>query len=87
MPLDGETHVKYMLLIYMTDDAMNDAEREACCSESTQLAHELDAKGSYIAASPLHPTSMATSVKCATASRSSPTAPSRKRANISAATS
>jgi hypothetical protein len=55
--------MKYMLLIYMTDDAMNDAEREACYRESTQLTHELHANGSYIAANPLHPTSVATSVR------------------------
>lgn len=55
--------MKYMLLIYMTDDAMNDAEREACFKESTQLTHELNTKGSYISANPLHPTTMATSVR------------------------
>jgi hypothetical protein len=55
--------MKYMLLIYMTDDAMNDAEREACYRDSTQLCHELNASGKFIAANPLHPTSMATSVR------------------------
>ena len=55
--------MKYMLLIYMTDDAMNDAEREACYKDSTQLTHELNANGSYVAANPLHPTATATSVR------------------------
>lgn len=55
--------MKYMLLIYMTDDAMNDAEREACYKDSTQLAHDLKASGHYVAANPLHPTTMATSVR------------------------
>ena len=32
--------MKYMLLIYMTDDAMTDADREACYQDSAQLCHE-----------------------------------------------
>lgn len=55
--------MKYMLLIYMTDDAMNDAEREACYKESTQVAQELKKNGQYVSANPLHPVSTATSVR------------------------
>jgi hypothetical protein len=55
--------MKYMLLIYGDEKALNEAEREACYRESTQLTHDLDAAGSFLAASPLHPTSMATSVR------------------------
>src|SRR4051812_45592706 len=55
--------MKYMLLIYMTDDAMTDAERQVCYNDSTQLCHELKSKGQFLAANPLHPTSMATSVR------------------------
>ena len=55
--------MKYMLLIYMEPDAMNDAEREHCYEESTQLAQDLNSSGQYLAASPLHPTSTATSVR------------------------
>src|SRR5438105_12599497 len=55
--------MKYMLLIYMTDDAMTDAEREACYKDSTQICHDLSASGHFVAANPLHPTSMATSVR------------------------
>jgi hypothetical protein len=55
--------MKYMLLIYMTDDAMTDAERQACYKDSTQLCHELSASGQFIAANPLHPTTTATSVR------------------------
>jgi hypothetical protein len=55
--------MKYLLLIYLADDAMKESEREACYRESTQLAHELKASGSYLAANPLHPTSSATSVR------------------------
>src|SRR5476651_2566944 len=59
----GEPKMKYMLLIYQADDAMNDAEREACLKDSTQLAHTLHASGNYLAANPLHPTTTATSVR------------------------
>jgi hypothetical protein len=55
--------MKYMLLIYQAEDAMNDAEREACYIASTQLAHDLHAKGHFLAANPLHPVSTATSVR------------------------
>src|SRR5262249_28599395 len=62
-PAQGVTTVKYMLLIYMADDAMTDAERQACYQESTQLTHDLHARGQYLAANPLHPISTATSVR------------------------
>jgi hypothetical protein len=55
--------VKYMLLIYGDERALNDAEREQCYRESTELAHQLHAAGQYLAASPLQPTSTATSVR------------------------
>jgi hypothetical protein len=55
--------MKYMLLIYQADDAMNEADREACYKESTQLAHDLHANGKFLAANPLHPASTATSVR------------------------
>jgi hypothetical protein len=52
-----------MLLIYLGENAMNEAEREHCYQESTQLACDLHAKGQYLAANPLHPVSTATSVR------------------------
>ena len=55
--------MKYMLLIYLDEQAMNEEEREHCYVESTQLAHDLHAKGQFLAASPLHPTAMATSLR------------------------
>jgi hypothetical protein len=55
--------MKYMLLIYMAEDAMTDAERESCYAESAQLAQDLHAKGSYISANPLQPVATATSVR------------------------
>ena len=55
--------MKYMLLVYLNEQAMNDTEREACYVESAQLGHDLEAKGQYLAANPLHPVAAATSVR------------------------
>lgn len=55
--------MKYMLLIYSDEKAWTPSERESCFAESTQLTHELNAKGQYLGASPLHPVSMATSIR------------------------
>jgi hypothetical protein len=55
--------MKYMLLIYGDENALNQTEREECYVESTQLAHDLQAAGQYLAAAPLHPTRTATSVR------------------------
>jgi hypothetical protein len=55
--------MKYMLLIYSDEQAWNDGEREHCFRESTELTHELHAKGQFVAASPLQPVTSATSVR------------------------
>jgi hypothetical protein len=55
--------MKYMLLIYLEEQALSESEREKCYGESTDLARQLHAGGQYLDASPLHPTSMATSVR------------------------
>ncbi len=55
--------MKYMLLIYHDERALSEAERQECYVESTQLAQELHSNGRYLAANPLHPTPMATSVR------------------------
>ncbi len=55
--------MKYMLLVYMEENAMSDVEREHCYVESAQLAQDLSASGKYLAASPLHPVATATSVQ------------------------
>ncbi|WP_446809349.1 YciI family protein [Methylomonas sp. 2BW1-5-20] len=55
--------MKYMLLIYLEEHSLDETERQACYIESTQLAHKLKADGQYLAASPLQPTTMATSVR------------------------
>jgi hypothetical protein len=55
--------MKYMLLIYMNEQAMSDAERQQCYVESAGLARDLHASGQYVMASPLHPVATATSVR------------------------
>jgi hypothetical protein len=55
--------MKYMLLIYHDEQALSEAERQQCYAESTELAKEIHSCGQYLAANPLHPTSMATSVR------------------------
>ncbi|HXG44227.1 MAG TPA: YciI family protein [Gemmatimonadales bacterium] len=55
--------MRYMLLIYLEERALDDAERQACYEESTALAHELRSTGHYLDAAPLHPTALATSVR------------------------
>ena len=55
--------MRYMLLIYLDEQALSEAERQQCYQESTQLAHELNAAGQFLATAPLHPTAMATSVQ------------------------
>ena len=55
--------MKYMLLIYGDENALDETERAQCYADSTQLAHQLHATRNYLAASPLHPTALATSVR------------------------
>lgn len=55
--------MKYLLLIYMNENAMSDTEREHCYVESTQLAQDLHTKGQFVASAPLHPVATATSVR------------------------
>lgn len=55
--------MKYMLLVYLDEQAITDAEREHCYVESAQLARELSSSGQYLDASPLHPVATATSVR------------------------
>lgn len=55
--------MKYMLLVYLDENALDDVERADCYTESAALTRELDREGRFIAASPLHPTSTATSVR------------------------
>lgn len=55
--------MKYVLLIYMEENAMNQTEREHCYVKSARLARELDANGQFLATAPLHPVATATSVR------------------------
>ena len=55
--------MKYMLLIYGDENGLSETERKDCYAESTQLARDLHVNGQYMAANPLHPTTMATSVR------------------------
>ena len=55
--------MKYMLLIYMGEQAMSEDERQHCYVDSAQLARDLHANGRYLAANPLHPVATATSVR------------------------
>jgi hypothetical protein len=55
--------MKYMLLIYLDEQALNETERQACYVESTQLAHDLNSKGQFISSSPLQPVATATTVR------------------------
>ena len=55
--------MKYMLLIYLDEHSLSQTEREECYVKSAQLAQDIHSKGQYLAAAPLHPTSMATSIR------------------------
>jgi hypothetical protein len=55
--------MKYLLLIYMKENAMSETEREHCYVKSAQLAQDLKAQGQYLATAPLHPVATATSVQ------------------------
>src|SRR5262245_6219335 len=55
--------MKYMLLVYLDEQALSEAERQDCYVKSAQLAREIHSSGKYLDASPLHPTSTATSVR------------------------
>jgi len=55
--------MKYMLLVYLDENVLTPAEREDCYMKSAQLARDIHSNGQYLDASPLHPTSTATSVR------------------------
>lgn len=55
--------MKYMLLVYSSEARWTDSERQRCLHDSRQLCQELEAKGQFVAASPLHPVSTATNVR------------------------
>ena len=55
--------MKYMMLVYLDEQAMTESEREHCYVESAQLTQHLNSTGQYLDASPLHPIATATSVR------------------------
>ena len=55
--------MRYMLLIYGDETALDESEREECYRESAQLAHQLNSARQYLASAPLRPTSTAASVR------------------------
>jgi hypothetical protein len=55
--------MKYILLIYSDESAWTQNEMESCYTKSTQLTQELNEKGQYLGAAPLHSVTMATSVR------------------------
>ena len=55
--------MKYLLLIYMEENALSETERNHCYQESAQLAQQLHSKGQYLSTAPLHSVATATSVR------------------------
>ncbi len=55
--------MKYMMLVYLDEQTMSEAERQHCYVESAKLTQQLNSQGKYVDASPLHPVSTATSVR------------------------
>lgn len=58
--------MKYMLLCYDDEAAWERAGQatlQDAMQEAVQLTHELDARGQYLSAAPLHPVATATSVR------------------------
>jgi len=55
--------MKYMLLVYLEEEALSETEREQCYVTSARLAQEIHANGQYLDAAPLHATSTATSIR------------------------
>ena len=53
----------YMLLIYLEEKSLSESERSQCYQDSAAFARELFERGKYVSASPLHPTSTATSLR------------------------
>jgi hypothetical protein len=58
-----EKTMRYMLLIYGEENALDQDAREACYKESVALTHEIAKRGKFLAAAPLQSISAATSVR------------------------
>ncbi|MCO6042658.1 YciI family protein [Aeoliella sp. ICT_H6.2] len=55
--------MKYMLLIYGAEEGWTEQERKDCMLQSMAICDELEAEGKWIASSPLHSVSTATTVR------------------------
>ncbi len=55
--------MKYMLLVYGAENALDEPAREACYAESALLVQDIKARGQFLATAPLHSTAAATSVR------------------------
>jgi hypothetical protein len=55
--------MKYLLLVYMNENALSESERAQCYRDSTELAKELHEKKQLISVNPLQPVATATSVR------------------------
>jgi hypothetical protein len=55
--------MKYMLLIYGAEDGWTENERTECMLESMSICDELESQGKWIASSPLHSVTTATSLR------------------------
>lgn len=56
--------MKYMLMMYFEENsALTQEQREHCYMESTAFANQLHEQGKFLGASPLQPTSTATSLR------------------------
>lgn len=55
--------MRYMLLVYSPESSWTKEEWLACTQESLGVCQQLQAKGEFIAASPLHPVATATTIR------------------------
>ena len=55
--------MKYMLLIYLAENALSEDERAHCYVESAQLAQQLHTAGKFLATAPLQPAALTTSIQ------------------------
>ena len=55
--------MKYMLLIYGAESSWSEDERKECMIESMGISEELEKQGKWLAASPLHSVTTATSIR------------------------
>ena len=55
--------MQYMMLIYLEENSLSEAERSKCYMDSAGYARHLHENGKLLAVGPLHPTSTATSLR------------------------